>query len=576
MTVKLHSADEVAAMLGVELDTLYRYARRGEIRGIKIGKLWRFSDADLQEFLQNRRFLSRRSEGHDTQINTLSDMLRSAARSASPGSIIFAGHRITYAEVETQSDRLARRLVANGIKPGDRVLVLLPNSSEFVVACYAVWRCRAVLIPDFVAIRPPNLRHILEDARPKALVVDRSVAPLLEEMPDALGSVEVAFLKEGTFALSGLNDIRVESLTALEHDEHVDAELHGDPRPDDIASITYTSGSTGMPKGVIHTHDSWLAGAEFTRDYAGLTAADKMVVSLPLHHGLAFRQLLAYTLANATLIIAGDIYQALKSLRDDRPTALVQVPAACNLVLDHFAPVLREADSFLRYVEIGSAAMPPERLRRLRELLPTTPVFLPYGLTEARVGFLKEGEGGQLNRLTAISPGLSIRVIDADGNSVAPGDIGEIVLQGRGLMHGYWGRSTDEHTRIREFGFRTGDQGRLTRENEVELLGRMDDVLKVGGRKVNPQEVEMALNRHPAVTESAVIGLLDPSGIFELRLHAFVVPKGAAKPTESDLLAHCRQFVEPYKIPAQIHFRASLPKSPVGKLLRQQLRVSES
>lgn len=562
-------------MLGVELDTLYRYARRGEIRGMKIGKLWRFADSDLQEFLQHKRYLGRR-DGSEGAIRTLTEMLSGAAGSPNPGSIAFAGQRIGYAEVETLAERLALRLVDSGIEPGDRVLVLLPNSPEFVVACFGVWRCRAVLVPDFVAIRPPNLRHVLEDARPKALIVDRSVAPLLEEMPDALASVEVIFLKEETFALSGLA-VRVESLTtALESDSRSESELPAPPCGDDVASISYTSGSTGMPKGVIHTHDSWLAGAEFTRDYAGITATDKMVVSLPLHHGLAYRQLLGYTLANASLIIAGDIYQALKALREERPTALVLVPAACNLVIDHFATVLREADAYLRYVEIGSAAMPPERLKRLRELLPTTPILLPYGLTEARVGFLKEGAEGLLNRLTAVSPGLNLRVSNTNGEVVAPGEIGEIVLQGRGLMKGYWGRSAAEHDHIRSVGFRTGDMGRLDPSGEVELLGRMDDVLKVGGRKVNPGEIEMALNRHPGVTESAVIGVPDPTGIFELQLHAFVVLKGSAKPSPSDLLQHCREYVESYKLPAQIHFRASLPKSPVGKILRQQLRVSEN
>ena len=138
-------------------------------------------------------------------------------------------------------------------------------------------------------------------------------------------------------------------------------------------------------------------------------------------------------------------------------------------------------------------------------------------------------------------------------------------------MRGYWGDSEAEQTRLREEGFHTGDLGRLDDNDNVELLGRMDDVLKIGGRKVVPFEIEMTLNRHPAVLESAAIGLPDPRGLLEHQMHAFVVVKDGHAVTAEELLAHCQRDLERYKNPACIHFRPSLPKSPVGKVQRHIL-----
>ncbi|MBI4580888.1 MAG: AMP-binding protein [Planctomycetes bacterium] len=570
---KLHTADDVASLLGVELDTLYRYARRGELRGLKMGKLWRFTQADVEEFIQSRRFHGGALAG---AARLLPEILDRAARANRPGAgIASAEGRYSYGQIDLWSNRLAAALMSKGVARGDRVLVVLPNSVEFVVACFAVWKAGAVLVPESTAIRPANMRHVVEDARPTALILGRSVAEQFEAACWPFQDLKAVFVQNQTFALSGIESTEVESLNAvLEADAPFDSRTWRGGQSDDIVSITYTSGSTGLPKGVIHTHASWLAGAEFSRDYPGVTANDCIVISLPLYHGLAFRQVLAYMMAGGSMIVATDIYQALKWLREQRPTALLLVPAACGIMIDHFAPVLREADDHLRYVEIGSAPMSPERLNALRQLLPTTPVHLPYGLTEARVGFLERGEEGRLNRISGVSPGLELRVVNGDGRPAGKGETGEIVLRGRGLMKGYWGHPADERARLEVDGFHSGDLARVNSRGDVELLGRMDDVLKIGGRKVIPHEVEAALNSHPAVGESAVVGRPDPKGVFELELHAFVVLKGRGEGvTTEELLDHCRKQLEPYKLPAHVHIRKSLPKSAVGKVLKTVLQA---
>jgi long-chain acyl-CoA synthetase len=571
---KLNSAQQVADLMGIKVDTLYRYARSGQIRGMKIGKAWKFSEGDIRDFLQDQRHFLSTSE---SKALLLPDILSNAARAAGvQGGIAFRGTEVSYADLNAMSCRLADGLAAAGVVPGDRVVVLLPNSVEFVVSCFAVWKAGCILVPEDPSIKSESLGHILQDAAPGALIVGHSVAEGLEGLGQRLENVKVVFVKDRTFALSGLANLRVESL-----DEVLDREVEAKVtraagcHPGEVASITYTSGTTGRPKGVMHTHESWLAGASFTRDYHGLTKRDTIVIPLPLHHGLAFRQILAYVLAGARILLASDIYQALKLMRDHRPSAIVLVPAGVNILIDRFSTTLQELSPSLRYMEIGSAPLTAERFHQLRQLMPSTSIHLPYGLTEARVGFLKAGADGLLNRIAKVAPNLDLQLIDEQGDPLPAGQVGEILLKGPGLMKGYWGQSENEMAALKNAGFRTGDMGMIDERGDVALLGRRDDMLKIGGHKVNPAEVEAVLKRHASVLECAVIGLADPSGVFETKLHAFVVPanKGEA-PGERELEAHCRSYLEAFKVPTRFHFHNSLPKSSVGKILRQALRAT--
>ena len=217
-------------------------------------------------------------------------------------------------------------------------------------------------------------------------------------------------------------------------------------------------------------------------------------------------------------------------------------------------------------MEIGSAPLGPDRFIQLRRLLASTFIHLPYGLTEARVGFLKAGSDGMLNRIAKVATGLEMHLIDEQGQKAVPGQPGEILLKGRGLMKGYWGQSEVEMAALKEHGFRTGDMGMIDEMGDIALIGRKDEMLKVGGHKVNPAEVEAVLRRHPGVEECAVVGMADPNGIFETKLHAFVVlSTKVGAPTERDLESHCRNSLESFKVPSQFHFQQSLPKSPLGK-----------
>jgi len=505
----------------------------------------------------------------DCAPRLLQDALRIAARDCEDQAKFISGaERLSFAEIDQYSDRLALRLMAQDVRAGDRVILGLPNSANFVIACFAIWKARAVVVALDPAVRSTNLEHILEKTKPSALIAERNFAERVQAMPEVLPFFRVFFLKDPIVTPSVTAQIRLESIQSAISGGAESGNLPTGARPDDLATITFTSGSTGVPKGVMHTHESTLACASFTLNFLELSNSDVMVVPLPLHHILAFRRFLTCFLAQCTALIAPDIFVALSQFPVLRPTGLVLVPAACNMIIDTFASFFRDNGDSLRYLEIGSEPMSPERLSALQSILPNTKIHLTYGLTEGRVGYLKPGPKGVFNHLASSNDGLQIRVVDGQGQEVASGETGEILLIGSGLLKGYWGDSPEALKRLANNGFRTGDMGVMEANGDVQLMGRMDDILKIGGHKINPREVEAVLQRHPSVLEAVLIGLADPCKIMEAKLHALVVLRKDSVVTQEELVAHCRLHLEPYKVPASIQFRTSFPKTPLGKIQR--------
>jgi long-chain acyl-CoA synthetase len=485
---------------------------------------------------------------------TLLDLLDNAAtRFAEHG---YVGRELlSYSDVNRKANALAHYLFDQGVKPGERILILLPNSPELVIACFAAWKLRAIAVPVDNAAKSGTLADLLADAEPAAALVGGKATqhlPLLAGLRVTVRAAEESYL-EG-----------VGELSAAFQDNCAAPPTVGSADPNEVVSLTYTSGSTGRPKAVMHTHASWLAGAAFSVNHVGLSPKDRIVIPLPLHHAYSMRQVLAHMLAGADVLIVADLLEAVQMLTEHRIRALLLVPAACNMILDQFQDHLSRSRAYIRYIEIGSGALAPERLRQLRQILPHASIYLPYGLTEARVGFLSESPDGSLNRLTAVAPGLEIAVMDASGTRMAYGR-GEIALRGSGLMKAYWRRAS---AFTGDGWFRTGDCGELAVDGDILVLGRTDSVVKVAGHKVQPSVVEDVLSHHPSVAEAMVLPVAAPGSMLDCELHAYVVVRQGCETSPAALLWHCRQSLESYKVPAQIHFRTSLPRSSLGKLQR--------
>ena len=503
----------------------------------------------------------------------LPDVLRVAAQECRDNIKLVSGkERFSYSQIDLCSDRLARRLIASGVQPGDRVVLGLPNSATFIIACFAIWKTRATLVALDPCIRPVNLQGILQKIAPTALIADHAFAEKLQGMPDVLDSLRACFLNDSCRGQSSLGHASAESLESVLQTETEPGLFPEGAEPSDAATITFTSGSTSTPKGVVHTHESLLACSSFTRDFLQLSKADVVIVPLPLHHVLAFRRFLTCVLAQCTLVLAHDIF-IMKQFSETRPTGLVLVPSACNFLIDNFPAFFRKHSGCLRYVEVGGESISPERLAALQGLLPSAQIHITYGLTEGRVGYLKPGPDGVFDRLESSNRGLEVKVLDGDGRPAARGQVGEILISGSGLFKGYWGESNEAQDQIRTLGFRTGDMGVVDGYGDIQLLGRMDDLVKVAGHKFSPHEIEAVLRKHPTVAEAVVIGVRKQENP-ESVLHAFVIPKKGAVVREAELMAFCRDRLELYKMPARIYWCTSFPKTAIGKIQRHLVAQS--
>lgn len=581
MNIELCRAEEVADALGIKLDTLYRYARKGRIRGMKVGKAWRFLQADIQEFLQQHEYRVKTAEPvvrDQIKPTLLPDMLRRAAmESGVRRSLGCGGVEASFGDLDRASNLLADSLLGRGVVPGDRVMILLSNSLEFVAACFAVWKAGAIVVAEDPTIPDQGFCQVMQDCRPEALIVERSVAERLEARRHGLEDVRVVYVKGRTFRLPGLGGVRVDSLdTVLENKTSPVILRLNSASPEDVATLTYhTGGVTGQAKGVMNTHKNWLSGVAFTAEYLGLTQQDTHVLPLPPHESLALRQVLACVWTGARILLASDLEHALKLLKNQTPTALTLRPFQVKALLEKHSPAVQRLAGTLRFLQIGSGPIEDECIESLRRLLPRTLIHRNRNLTEAHSVFFGPGTSGSQIGSFRTAPALALSIVDEHGRRLPAGQAGRIVLKGPGLMKGFWGQSEHEMEALGRQGYCSGERAVAEPDGGVRLLEGAEETFQIRGRKVNPAEIEAVLLRHSGVAECAVTGLLETDGGLETSLHAFVAPTArGALLTEKDLKNYCRTFLQPHKVPVRIHFQPSLPKSADGRILHERLKAA--
>ncbi|TCD48135.1 AMP-binding protein [Chlorobium sp. N1] len=532
----------------------------------------------------------------------LPDVLRRAALEAGEATALwFKGRRMTYAELERESEAFARGLLKLGIQKGGRVALLLPNSPQMLIAEFGIWKAGAVAVPMNPLYSEAELEHAFGECGAAAAVVlapfyakvaalrdRRPEGPLRLLIPTGIGEYLPPF-KRLLFTLfkERRSGHRVVALcddptfrSVLESGRRGGA-LPPPPGPRDPALFLFSGGTTGTPKCALSTHQALVvSGSQIVAWFSVILsgAADPIMLNMPLFHVYAQAGIMPASLCGrhpmALVPNPRDLDDLLSAIRAVRPSVLPGVPTLFTSLIAH--PRVRRERGLLRSVKLsvsGAAPLMQETKERF-EALTGGRIVDAYSLTEMTLAgtfspILGEYKPGSVG---VPLPDVEVRIVSAEGGMepLGPNEVGEVLMRAPQMMEGYWGKPRESDAAFRDGWLLTGDLGYQDGDGYLFIVDRKKDVIKPGGFQVWPREVEEVVARHPAVREVGVAGVPDPRQGEAVK--AWVVLEEGAGLALEELRAHCRRELAAYKVPRFLECVASLPKSQVGKVLRRQLR----
>lgn len=495
--------------------------------------------------------------------------------------LICGERRLTYAEIERASNRLANALRSEGLRRGDRVAIFLENSPEAVISIWGALKAGATFTVINPSTKGEKLASVVHDERPFALVTANDSVRLR-----AVTAIQSKTDVPVTIWVGGVPDDTAASRGCF-HDWDALLAAAVNVRPGagaielDLATIIYTSGSTGVPKGVMTTHHNMVFAATSISTYLGNTGDDIIFCALPLAFDYGLYQVIMAARVGATVVLEKNFvypYKALEIMIQERVTGFAGVPTMFALLLN-LKDLAGYDLSSLRYISNTAAALPVRHIHDLRTAFPQATLFSMYGLTECkRVSYLPPSELDRRPDSVGIPiPGTEVYVVDDNGVEVPPGTIGELVVRGPHVMSGYWEKPEETAKRYRpgpiagETVLYTGDLVRRDADGFLYFIARKDDIIKSRGEKVSPKEIENCLYAMPGVHEAAAIGL--PDETLGEAIKIFVVPRQSVTLTEREIRRHCAQHLEDFMMPKYIEVRADLPKGETGKIDRKELKA---
>jgi len=507
------------------------------------------------------------------------------ARNPDRAAIRYFGRAITFRELDELTDAFAAGLAASGFRPGERVAIYLQNIPQFVLAQLGTWKAGGIAVSVNPMYKERELTELLTDSGASVLVCLQS---LYRDVAAKVDSAVRLVLTTSELDLAGHHDPRIfAGIERLDCPGTIDlleflAQHKGSAppevtlRPSDIAFLTYTSGTTGPPKGAMTTHANVVFNAGTYRNWIGIDGRDVILGVAPLFHitGLVGHialglltgapLVLMYRLDPAVTVETAEAEGATFTVGSITVfTALMSVPGAKLTTLSK--------------IYSGGAPIPPETVRRFEETCGHY-IHNIYGLTETTspshaVPFGTRAPVDSLSGALSVGvpvPETIVRVVGEDGRELPPGEIGELVTSGPQVVAGYWNKPEETAKAMRDDGFHTGDVGYMDAEGWFYVVDRKKDQINAGGYKIWPREVEDVLYEHPAVREAAVVGV--PDAYRGETVKAFVSLRPGASATPEELIAFARERLAAYKYPRVVEILAEIPKTASGKLLRRELR----
>ena len=499
--------------------------------------------------------------------SVLGRLAQNAAETPDRVCLVHGSRTVTWAELGDRVDRIASALRDERVERGARVILILENSPQFVSSYLGTLSAGAVAVPINPKAPAAVIGAVFDDCRPAAAFVEAGASPEVLGIASRPG-VRVVYRVDRS-------DPAVEPVPIwIDGEARESSAPAPDPAHDGLALIVYTSGTTGVPKGVMLSHRNLRAIAAAGQHLFQSGPADLLGAVVPMFHLYGLREIDSAVCAGATLVIPRDAHflaAVLGELHDHRVTGLASVPSALTILAERYPRELRACLEHLRYLAIGTAPTPPRLAAALRDLLPRTRLITTYGLTEASrvcwVDVTDPSSPADARIVGRAYAGVTLRLLDeVDG-------IGRVAVHSDMVMMGYWKRPEATRRLFTDDAYLlTPDCGRIDRDGTLRLLGRSDDVINCGGQKVSPDEVEEVLADHPGVSAVAVLGAPDPAGVLGQIVHAVIVGRPGWSPDAASLRAHAAARLEPYKVPARLEFVGSIPQSVLGKAQRARVR----
>ena len=495
-------------------------------------------------------------------------LIRSASRTPDHAALISEDREISFRVLTEMSGRAAAAFADSGLRRGDRVLVLLGNGPEYAAVFFGLLAAGGVMVPLNPNNTVESVQYVARHCQARFAVANESAYPHIAEWWRGAPAFLDGPPRHGTLPLAELLE------TGTPPPIDVRPPYHGDQDP---ALLLYTSGTTGMPKGVMLSHENLNANTNSILEYLRLEPSDRTLAILPFYYSYGNSLLLTHVFAGATLVIENEfayINKALSVMRDRGVTGFSGVPSHYALLIGR-SKFLESDWPHLRYMTCAGGPLPVAHIQRIRAALPHVQLHVMYGQTEgaARLSSLDpslvDRKVGSIGRGI---PGVELRVVGKDGSEVEPGDIGEIVARGKNIMIGYLEDPVGTADVLRNGWLHTGDLATVDGEGFIYIRGREKEFIKSGGYRIGPQQIEDVILQHQSVQECGVIGI--PDELLGEQVIAFAVfrPEADRGNAREDLLIFLRKRLPAYMVPARIVPIDALPKTETGKVRRQQLR----
>lgn len=495
-------------------------------------------------------------------------------------SIVFGENRWTYTQTAERVNQLGSALVKLGIRRGDRIGILQVNCPQYIETYFAVASVGAILLPLNFRAKADELGYMINHAEAKVLFAGNRYLDMVEDLRSQLPTIQQCISLEGNFRNMIAYDDLIHSSAAND--------MHYEIQDEDITILMYTSGTTGRPKGVPLRHNAFVTYVLDNVEPPNPDLEERNLLTVPLYHIAGIQAMLAAIFGGRTLLLMSqfEVKEWLETIQREQATRAMLVPTMLKRVIDD--PDFDHYDlSSLQVITYGAAPMPFEVIRKAIQLLPWVRFINAFGQTETastittlgpedhRIEGTPEEQEKKLKRLASSIgkplPDVELKIIDEQGKTLPSFQGGEILARGPRIMTGYWQDEPKTAQVMTSDGWlRTGDMGWMDDDGYIYLAGRADDMIIRGGENISPEEVENVLNAHPQVEESAVIGVQDAEWGQQPR--AVIVLKKGEVVSAEEVIEYCQSRLAGFKRPRSVVFVDALPRNPMGKVLRKNLR----